>query len=1501
MEKQKRWQFLLILAVITLTIYNIVPTLFYYSNPLSKPISEQQAQEISLDIAKRINDLEEDTTEWLAFFCKNLNLSVQSIELLPSDKRFVKIHFHEGKDAELFKKFLPRAGELIPFVPSQLRLSSRESDNPEKIVFVERRIELHLDPSETEQFFTFSPKKNAIGDPSEFYRKIVYDRAIQLAMNFTNETEESQELDFIFQSSLKQESSEELYALADKIIEYHDLFGKGHPITQRFYNGFSRGLSSDIRKPAQELGDLLEKASNKILSAQTQEKNADVSFEKNVLKQQADKMDLARKILREYTTVFNEPLPLLSSDDLSQLLQKGETSSLSSPFQKLSLENYHPFIKELIIDWENDKILFALYSDVETLRKNEIEVEKDAYIQERLNQLIVNTLANASRFADEVIKPEQNHFVTHLANLSNSQSILAFDLGNIANKCSKKILYKLLNSWKPLHKDFSREAYPVINLDTYQTLSQQSRRLALVVYNPSTQQEAFSLPSLRKNAIYVIAHGLHDIMQKYEAHPDSEEAEIFIQDFNKLREILQEEGFIAYPGSILGSSSPFNKDFIFELNDYYGNLLKASREDFTVHGTKRYATLEFTDVEQRILTTNRIEKEIHESLLKWRDEFKAAQVDLDPSKKYLVPPPSRNIFWSNLKLSTKKYLRGDDSKILKWGLDLSGGKMVRIGLRDQNQNPITNDVDLKQGLEELTSRVNKMGLSEVNLRIEGNNIVLDFPGSQNFSASDLIKSSSMYFHVVNEKFSPRSPTFGKAVHDFLQDIWNEAVVTNRKDPASINEIAWNHLGGANERGQMRSSHAKLLYDNGLRIPSPKQSFKSTAFNDTLSSIALFRGDGPSEWRNQSHPLFITFHNYALEGSNLENVHASYDPEKGNILSFSVKSSYSKQEEAFSSPRESLYAWTQQFSQEKIIGTPKEEFSRGEGWRMAVILNGTSISEPTLNQPLRHQAMIYGKFSQREVNKLVADLKAGSLSFTPQILSEQNISPDLGKEERFKGIFSAFIGLFFVITTMIVYYRFAGFIASCAVILNLLIMWGVLQNLDAALTLAGIAGIILTVGMAVDANVLVFERVREEFAATGRIASAIHTGYRKAYSAIIDSNITTIIAALILIQFDSGPIKGFAITLIVGIAASMFSALFLTRFYFSGWLQNPKNKQLNMLNLIGTPRFDFLGKARLAVIVSLIFVLLGSYSAIVQKQTLLGMDFTGGYALTINLDEDLEGSYRARTRQALLEKGASDGDFQIRELNQETHLLIHLGTSMEEKGRPFYQMPLEENQNGSYEYQKNPRISWIVQALSDGGLHLDQERLVNLDKGWTSISGQLSNVMRNNALIGLGIALLSILIYITIRFEFKYAISAIIGVAHDVIISLGLLALLHSLGLSIQMNMETIAAVMTIIGYSLNDTIIIFDRIREDVQVMRKKSFAEVISHALNATLSRTLLTSGTTLLVLLSLVFFGGDLIFDFAFTMAIGIVVGTLSSLFVAAPTLNYFHNLDIQNKEGA
>jgi SecD/SecF fusion protein len=552
--------------------------------------------------------------------------------------------------------------------------------------------------------------------------------------------------------------------------------------------------------------------------------------------------------------------------------------------------------------------------------------------------------------------------------------------------------------------------------------------------------------------------------------------------------------------------------------------------------------------------------------------------------------------------------------------------------------------------------------------------------------------------------------------------------------------------------------------------------------------------------------------------------------------------------------------------------------------MAVLLNGTVISSPTLESPLQGSAQISGSFTQREITQLASDLKAGSLTFTPRILSEKNISPELGKTDRMKGIFATSAALLLVIISMIAYYRFAGIVASIAVLFNLLILWAVLQNLGASLSLAGIAGIILTVGMAVDANVLVFERMKEEFAISGRISAAIQAGYEKAFSAILDSNVTTIIAALILLNFDAGPIKAFAVAMIIGIASSMFTALFMTRVYFNHWLQNPRHTKLTMANWIRASNFDFLKNAKYAFCIAAVIIGIGSSALIAKRATLFGMDFTGGYSAQVELAKP-DSEAVEKLSAYFVQQGAGPRDFQIRQQASSTHCQILLSTAMELAGKPFHGLPL------TTENASNPRLDWVMHAFDAAGVALPTASQNNLEANWTAMSGQMSESMRNNAIFGIALAFLGIFVYIAFRFEYKYAIAALLCLLHDVLITLGAVGLLHALKVPVQIDLNTIAAIMTIIGYSLNDTIIVFDRIREDTRLYPNRPMAKTVNLALNATLSRTTITSGTTLLVLIALLVFGGASIFSFALVMTLGVVFGTVSSWFIASPLMLFFH----------
>lgn len=1479
MGKKKRWQFYLIIAVVVLTIYNILPTIFFYSKPLKSPINYERATEIAGNISKRINALEDESVDWLQAYCSNLKIKPSRIQLMPNNPRQVEVTFDNEADINTFSQFWPQAGNLIPFAPSRLALNHM----PEKgttSVLIRRTIGIEATPD----FLTYAPVNEEGYTPSELFKKISYERTAYIAKYLAGSSASAKRILSLNSNALSSEDLFFLNNLSDQITQVDKLLSSDKEFTNAFLYHILRAEGTSPSSVAASLSECLKAAESKSHSS-TSFKSAK-SFVQNHIRD-----------------IENHSSELLSwKSAFTTLAEDKSTSDTSS----LSLNDQNAFFSKLVIDWSTNEIHLKSSTGLAHLIDNQAASELSALKVEAVRKMLYHEAATLSQETGEHLTPNSDDsYLISLTETSSTQSFLAMDLKKVANQVLSNIQTNLNTTWRPTSKEFTGRAFPIFSYSDYQKTAFENKQLGLVLFAPVNDLQSGEESPFKRNSLYIIAKGLQPLFSKIErsSNPD----EVLAKDLQSLGMTLYNLGFIQYSPDQYGFPKEFKNDLIFELPDYFTYLTKASREDFHAYPASPYAILEFSDVESRIRAENTIDDGIHEDLLLWRDEYQRAQVDSNAARKFEIPPPTRSPLWSNFSLSFKKYFRGDTRKTLAWGMDLSGGKTVQIGLRDHQNQPVTKEADLKEAVNELYQRLNRLGVTEVTPHIEGSTIVVDFPGSQDLSASELINSSSMTFNVVNERFAPPSTQTVAAdanlqndVQAFLQDVWNEALVTSRTEVHEINLIAFNHFQSAQEgsAGALNSS-INNLYNSGLRIANPNGQTPTSAFDDTLSSVSRYRGSDPSSWKGQTHPLVIIFQNYALQGKDIDRVRADYSPSEGNTLNFEVKSSYTNKDGETFTPQKDFAAWTTPFASSKIVGTEFAKYNSGQGWRMVTILNGSVINMASIKNPLNSNVQVTGNFSQSEVNKLVADLRAGSLSFTPEILAETNVSPELGKAERQKGITAAVIGLLLVIGAMIWFYRFGGVVASAALIFNLLIIWGVLQNIHAALTLEGIAAVILTMGMAVDANVLVFERIREEFAKTKRISQAVHAGYRRAFTAIFDSNLTTIIAAIILLNFDSGPIKGFALTLIIGIVSSMFTSLFMTRYFFTKWIENPCHKALNMSSFVSHVNFNFLGKAKIAALVSLCVLIIGGGLLATQKSSLLGMDFTGGYALSLTIDEKNSGTdYRHEVAEAFIESGASENNFLIRTLNKPNQLRVQFAKAMELDDQPFSNLDeLAENTEGSVGIQ-NPKIVWVLNTLENAGLKLQTSSLNSIESNWVSMSGQLSDTMRNEALIGLILAMVCILIYITFRFEFKYAVSAIVALAHDCLVTLAIFSILRTMGVSLQINLPVIAAIMTIIGYSLNDTIIIFDRIREDLGVYRKLSFAEVINRSINATLGRTLLTSGTTLLVLLALLMLGGSAIMEFTLVMTIGVLVGTFSSIYVASPVMLFFHKKEDSKK---
>ncbi|MCM8782106.1 MAG: protein translocase subunit SecD [Candidatus Omnitrophica bacterium] len=518
-----------------------------------------------------------------------------------------------------------------------------------------------------------------------------------------------------------------------------------------------------------------------------------------------------------------------------------------------------------------------------------------------------------------------------------------------------------------------------------------------------------------------------------------------------------------------------------------------------------------------------------------------------------------------------------------------------------------------------------------------------------------------------------------------------------------------------------------------------------------------------------------------------------------------------------------------------------------GKRLAIVLDGVVQSAPVIRERIpRGEAQITGSFKVAEANDLAIVLRAGALPAPIRIEEERTIGPLLGQDSIRSGLRATAIGGALVFIFMIFYYFTGGVIADIALALNLLYILGFMGLFHATLTLPGIAGLILTIGMSVDANVLINERIREELRLGKGFRAAIAAGYHKALSAIFDSNITTIAAAVLLFRFGTGPIEGFAITLTMGIAASMFTAIVVTRVIFELLLDNKMLNKLPMLKLIPDTKIDFIGKRWFCYIASLIIISLGVFIFWQRGEKNYGVDFLGGTVVQYAFQKDLRID---EVRKVLSEIGLTEASIQ------------------QFRDRPK-EIAIKTKEDKSVMIETK-----FKEAFPDNNFEVLQIETVGPAVG---------RELRKNATWTLVLGLLAIMIYVGVRFNLKYGIGGVIALFHDVLLAIGALALTHR-----QFDLTVVAALLTIAGYSINDTVVIYDRIRENTRFLKKGTLKELINLSVNQTLSRTILTSMTTLLVVVSLFLFGGKVLNDFAFCLLVGFVSGMYSTVYIASPLL--------------
>lgn len=548
--------------------------------------------------------------------------------------------------------------------------------------------------------------------------------------------------------------------------------------------------------------------------------------------------------------------------------------------------------------------------------------------------------------------------------------------------------------------------------------------------------------------------------------------------------------------------------------------------------------------------------------------------------------------------------------------------------------------------------------------------------------------------------------------------------------------------------------------------------------------------------------------------------------------------------------------------------------------IAIVLDNVVYSAPRVNDEITGgRSEISGNFTVEEAKDLANILKSGKLTAPAKMVQESVVGPSLGAESIRTGLISFIVAFALVFIYMIFFYNMAGIAACCALLVNLFFLFGVLASIGAVLTLPGIAGIVLTMAMAVDANVIIYERIKEELLSGKSVGAAIKDGYRVAYSAIIDGNVTTLLTGIVLAYFGSGPIQGFAVTLCIGILTSLFSSIFISRLVFEAMLNSKKGqKRITFYNkltehFLEKPKVNFVGthKGQFIAAIAMILIAVGSLAF---KGLDYGIDFSGGRTYVVRFDQD------------------------VNPVDVRHELQKEFGTAPEVKTfGPAYQVKITTDYKVKEDSEEVKRE--VIEKLHKGTKNFFTDKNITVEQFESTMKSPLGIIsseivgptmaedIQRSAVIAVLISLVLIFIYIGVRFrKWQYGLAGLLSLSFDALITIGVFSLFSGLlPFNLEVDQQFIAAILTVIGYSINDTVIVFDRVRENVRLYPKAEYGKVMNDAMNQTLSRTFNTLGSTLLVLLIVFIFGGEVLRGFAFALFIGVAVGAFASLCVACP----------------
>jgi SecD/SecF fusion protein len=768
---------------------------------------------------------------------------------------------------------------------------------------------------------------------------------------------------------------------------------------------------------------------------------------------------------------------------------------------------------------------------------------------------------------------------------------------------------------------------------------------------------------------------------------------------------------------------------------------------------------------------------------------------------------------------------------IKLGLDLQGGTSYTLEIDDSKLEGSMQDAQAR-AIKVIRNRVDTMGVAEPIIYPDGEKrIVVQIPGMK---AEDRVRASENIRRAAFLEF--------RMLHSK-----NDALVSNlfkdSKVPDGYDIVS---LPGRQE--------GNYWVRKDKSIPTEEEREAIRLFEQKGGYELLLKKDVIDN-KEYLSPHYVSIR-AELTGDSLKSANVDYQQFGQRAVQIS-----------FDSKGRKIFA---KVTADHAPGGAKNPDPNGRHY-LGIVLDGTLYSAPFLRSSIPGgEAVIEGSFTLEEASDLALVLRSGSLKAPLKVLEERSVDPTLGTDSIESGGRAAALGFIAVAIFMVIYYHFAGLVAVMALVLNLILLplgmivtAGFLGLIGGAgmggsgvslpvLTLPGIAGIVLTVGMAVDANVLIFERIREEMRQGKRFGAAISAGYEKAFGTIFDSNITTLLTAVILFWQGSGPVKGFAITLSAGIVASMYTSIVVTRMVFESLAQHDWLHNLKMTQWVKETKIDFMGKRKWAAVLS-ILLLAGSLGYAYTRGTAnFGVDFTGGQQLTMDFESKASVD---NMRLAFGEAGLQNVPIQyqrLRGVDEENEVLV---------------VKVADPEEGQ-----------IVRDVLASQFAEDKFNVVKED----TVGPQVGRELQRSGLMALGLSLVGMIVYITIRFEFSFAIGAVVGLLHNVLLTIGIYCLLGR-----QLTMTSIAALLTVLGYSVNDTIVVFDRIRETRKLRNGRLDTAVVNESINQTLSRTLLTSLTTLLSVGMLMIFGGGAIFDFALALFIGVLAGTYSSALIAAPVM--------------